>query len=201
MNIFFILLPLSGALVGWLTLHFLLKLLFWPNKQINILGFSIQGFIPAIKAQLPVLISNYLTQQIFSIDTIEAKVTNPVNIQKVMPFIDVHIDHFIRVKLAEKMPVISMFIGEKTIGELKAVFIEELQLLFPELIKQYMHHLKDDFKLAEIIAEKLNELTTASIQSSIKKQFGKQLLGLKIGGLIIGLVIGTIEAVIFYFIH
>jgi hypothetical protein len=39
------------------------------------------------------------------------------------------------------MPMIGMFIGEKTINELKAVFITELESLFPVIMKSYLGNL------------------------------------------------------------
>jgi hypothetical protein len=41
---------------------------------------------------------------------------------------------------------ISMFIGDKTIEELKEVFMEELALLFPLLISEFSTHLNRDLQ-------------------------------------------------------
>jgi hypothetical protein len=54
--------------------------------------------------------------------------------ESMKPVINDKLDDFFRHKLSAKLPMISMFIGDKTIEELKAVFMEELALLFPLLI-------------------------------------------------------------------
>jgi DNA topoisomerase IA len=57
--------------------------------------------------------------------------------------------------------MISMFIGEKTIEELKEVFMEELALLFPMLISEFSAHLNKDLhaqweqKLSKIVQQKM----------------------------------------------
>ena len=57
--------------------------------------------------------------------------------------------------------MISMFIGEKTIEELKEVFMEELALLFPLLISEFSVHLNKDLhaqweqKLSKIVQQKI----------------------------------------------
>ena len=57
--------------------------------------------------------------------------------------------------------MISMFIGEKTIEELKDVFMEELALLFPLLISEFSVHLNKDLhiqwakKFSKIIQQKI----------------------------------------------
>jgi len=61
-----------------------------------------------------------------------------------MPLVETHVDDFLRIKLPEAMPMISMFVGEKTILQMKTVFINELQLLFPQIMEKYASQLKKD---------------------------------------------------------
>ena len=57
--------------------------------------------------------------------------------------------------------MISMFIGDKTIEELKEVFMEELALLFPMLITEFSAHLNKDLhaqweqKFSKIVQQKI----------------------------------------------
>ena len=51
--------------------------------------------------------------------------------------------------------MISMFIGEKTIGSLKAAFMTELQELFPILMQQYAAQLQKELDLEKIVTEKV----------------------------------------------
>jgi hypothetical protein len=77
------------------------------------------------------------------------------------PVINEKLDGFFRHKLSSKLPMISMFIGEKTIEELKEVFMEELALLFPLLISEFSVHLNKDLhaqweqKLSKIVQQKI----------------------------------------------
>jgi hypothetical protein len=77
------------------------------------------------------------------------------------PTINDQLDDFFRHKLSAKLPMISMFIGDKTIEELKDVFMEELALLFPILISQFSAHLNKDLhsqweqKFKKIVQQKI----------------------------------------------
>ena len=77
------------------------------------------------------------------------------------PVINDKLDDFFRHKLSAKLPMISMFIGEKTIEELKEVFMEELALLFPMLISEFSAHLNKDLhtqwdqKFSKIVQQKI----------------------------------------------
>jgi hypothetical protein len=81
------------------------------------------------------------------------------------PLINEKLDDFFRHKLSSKLPMISMFIGDKTIEELKEVFMEELALLFPMLISEFSKHLNQDLhtqweqKFRTIIQQKVIEAT------------------------------------------
>ena len=86
---------------------------------------------------------------------IEKKVTDPENLSKLKPEIEKHIDSFLRDKLKDTFPMLSMFIGDKTINQLKAAFLMELESLFPVLMKSYMTKLEQELDLEKIVTEKV----------------------------------------------
>ena len=106
------------------------------------------------------------------------------------PVINVKLDDFFRHKLSAKLPMISMFIGEKTIEELKEVFMEELALLFPLLITEFSAHLNKDLqqqwerKFSIILQQKI-------IQASRPFRWGAFVLGV-IWGAVIALILPLI---------
>jgi len=111
MNLYLIPL-LTGALtwfIAWLFIQVLVK-----SKQ-----FGIYSFI-----------------QQLDITSFVNKETSSNQFESILPNIDAQLDTFFTHKLGEKMPVVSMFIGDKTIGQLKSVFVEELREIFPILIQQ-----------------------------------------------------------------
>ena len=61
---------------------------------------------------------------------------------------------FSAVRLSDEMPVISMFIGDKTIGKVKAAFHEWDWILFPKVMKQYTGNLKSELDLEAIVTKK-----------------------------------------------
>jgi len=87
--------------------------------------------------------------------------------EKISPFIDQQLETFFREKLSKKMPIVSMFIGDKTISELKTVFLDELRELFPQLTVELAENVKNELllKLSEKGAMELEE----KIRVSIKK--------------------------------
>jgi hypothetical protein len=109
---------------------------------------------------------------------IEQLITPEVSLKQfdlLLPTLDKHLDEFFNNKLTHKMPMIAMFIGNKTIEQLKEVFIEELKLMFPELIQKL---LKGNVKALETLDQKwIKNLESALFKSTSKIRIAAFILG------------------------
>src|SRR5215467_996354 len=128
------LIPLACALTGCLIVQFLLIILFHPYKPRKVLGIRIQGILPSQQPAMAKKTAQSAAAEFLSSKLIQEKVTDPAQVQKIMPVIEEHVDHFLRNKLKKEMPMVGMLIGEKTIGSLKKVFLAELENMFPAVI-------------------------------------------------------------------
>ena len=137
-----------------------------------------------------------VSEELLSFGDIEEKITNPENIQKLMPLIEGHIDHFLRVKLAQQMPMISMFIGDKTINELKTVFIAELEELFPIIMKNYMTSLQKDLDLEKIVVQKVAGFSSDKMEQVLNSIMAKEFRFVEIIGGVLGFLIGLLQVLI-----
>lgn len=72
-----------------------------------------------------------------------------------MPLVEGKIDHFLHEKLSSVFPMISMFIGQNTINQLKLVFMQELESMFPEIIGAYMKNIESQLDLEEMVTKRL----------------------------------------------
>src|SRR5437667_11640415 len=122
-----IILPVISAFIGWLSNQVVIKMLFHPQKPIRVFGLTIQGIFPKNHKQLAQKLGKLVSNELLSFSDIEQKVTSEENLKKIMPIVETHIDEFLRTKLGKAFPMISMFIGEKTINQLKTVFMDELE--------------------------------------------------------------------------
>jgi len=193
MNYILLLIPVISAFIGWFTNWIAIKMLFHPREPKKILGIRFQGIFPKNQYQFAKKLGALVSNELLSFKDIESKITNPSNIQKVMPIVEEHIDHFLRVKLAEKMPVISMFIGEKTIGELKAVFLQELQTLFPQLLSSYMGNLQADLDLEKIVTDKVAAFSSDKLEQILNSIMSKEFRFVEIIGAVLGFIIGLLQ--------
>lgn len=185
MNITLLFLPVAAAFMGW---------------GIHKIALSIFIKRSLRKEKIIGAIANIPVEDIFSIDEVADKITSKETLDKIMPAIGEHIDHFLKVKLKQSMPVVAMFISDKTIAQLKQVFLDELEILFPQIMNNYVGQLKKDFDLQKIITEKINAHSEEKLQQLIMQAISKPLQYLEIVGAVSGFIIGMLVVITTFFI-
>jgi len=110
------------GIFSWFLVWFLVKMLFFPKFPFTIGSFQREAPLVQLIKQLPV-------EEILLSPSAQS-------LKSLTPFVDQQLDHFFQHTIKEKLPMISMFIGEKTVGELKLVFMQELEQLFPTLLEK-----------------------------------------------------------------
>ena len=181
--------PILSAFTGWLVIWMLLKLLFHPKQAWKIAGFTIQGILPGQQQKLAQTLGKLASTELASAD-LPQKIAGPDSFQKLAPHIEAHIDNFLRNKLTAEMPMIAVLIGDKTITQLKAVFLKELESMFPLIMENYINNLLAGQELENMVAKKLSELSTGKLEKLLKGSLAKQLLMAKMMGAFVGLSIG-----------
>lgn len=196
MNYWLILIPLISAFIGWFTNWIAIKMLFHPRQPKRILGITFHGIFPKRQRQFAEKLGKLVSEELLSFTDIESKITDPANLDKIMPMIDQHIDDFLRIKLAEAMPMISMFIGDKTINQLKEIFMKEMHLLFPQIMGNYLNKLQDQLDLEQIVVEKVAGFSSDKLEMILNQIMAKEFKFVEIIGGVLGFIIGLVQVVI-----
>lgn len=171
-------------------------MLFHPRKPTKILGITLQGIFPKRQQQFAEKLGKLVSNELLSFEDIASKLSNPDNLKQLSPLIESHLDNFLRNKLAAEMPIISAFIGEKTIHKLKSVFLEELNSLFPGLMNQYSNNLRQSLDLEKIVIEKVSGFSSDKLESILLQIMSKEFRFVEIIGGVIGLIIGLVQVAI-----
>jgi uncharacterized membrane protein YheB (UPF0754 family) len=184
---------LLSCFTGWFVIWLFLKLIFRPLKPFTFAGFKIQGILPANQQLIAQKIGSLVSTQLFSFDALQQKVTDPENFNKLKPEIEKHIDVFLREKLKETFPMLSMLIGDKTISQLKTAFLTELETLFPALMKSYVTNLEKELDIEKEVSEKIAGFSIGKIEDLVYLSAKKQLIKVQLLGAAIGFLTGLIH--------
>jgi len=184
---------LLSCFTGWFVIWISIKLLFRPVKPVSFAGIKIQGILPANQKLIAQKIGNLVSTQLFSFDALQQKVTDPENFNKLKPEIEKHVDSFLRDRLKETFPMLSMLIGDKTINQLKTAFLTELETLFPNLMKSYVANLEKDFDIEKEVSKKITGFSISKAEDLVYQSAKKQLIKIQLFGAAIGFLTGLIH--------
>jgi uncharacterized membrane protein YheB (UPF0754 family) len=196
MNPWLLSIPLISAFIGYFTNWVAIKMLFHPREPVKILGLTFQGIFPKRQDQFAERLGKLVSEEFLSFGDIERKIADPTNLEKILPMVDQHIDAFLHNKLSEKFPMLSMFIGEKTINTMKKAFMEELEELFPVLMQQYVNTLQKELDLQHIVEEKVKQFSSDKLENVLYQVMSKELAFVEILGGVLGFLIGCVQVLI-----
>ncbi|WP_291912035.1 DUF445 domain-containing protein [Chitinophaga sp. CB10] len=168
-------LPIIAALAGWLINTIAVQILL---RQLPKRRETLANELGALAGQQ------------FSFAAIKEKLTDPEKIKSIIPVVETHLDGFLRDRLPKAMPVLSMFIGDSTINQIKSHLVAELDALFPVMIHQYLGNVEKDLNLEKIISDKIRNTTAEQMQLAVTHFLGRELTGFKVLGAVSGLIIG-----------
>jgi uncharacterized membrane protein YheB (UPF0754 family) len=196
MNWWLLLIPVISACIGWFANLVVFKMLFHPKKPVNILGLTIQGVFPKRHAHLAQQLGKLVSSELLSFRDIEQKIISADNFQKIKPEVEKHVDKFLREKLKEAFPYIGAFIGDKTIDQLKVLFLNELEELFPVIMQGYMKNLQQELDLEQLVTAKVASISADRLEMALNDNLVKELRLAKITGAVLGFLIGIIQMLI-----
>jgi uncharacterized membrane-anchored protein YjiN (DUF445 family) len=179
MNTIFYFFPFIGAFTGWM-LHSVI----------------IHKFIPASKKIIAKNAGKWVGQNIVAGFKLDEKFRDPSQFEKIRPFIESHVDEFLRVKLGQQMPMISMFVGDKTIDKMKTVFMDELQVIFPGVIGKLTGSLENEIDVGKMLSEKLASIDDRKWKNLVEANLGDHLKKLRLLGALTGFIIGALMLLI-----
>jgi uncharacterized membrane protein YheB (UPF0754 family) len=193
MSLWLFTIPLISAFIGYFTNWVAIKMLFHPKEPVNILGLTIQGIFPKRQQQFGEKLGKLVSTEFLGFTDIEKKISDPKNLEKLMPAVEVHIDQFLQHKLPQAFPMIAMFIGEKTIATLKTAFMEELSGIFPTLMQRYANVLQEELDIEKIVVNKVSRLSSEKLEDLLYQIMAREFRFVELIGGVLGFLIGLFQ--------
>ena len=181
-NYWLLLIPVLTALTGWAVIRILSWSIFRPLK-------------PAYLEQLAGGAGRFVQEE-FHWEEVTKKTSDPALFETIRPMVVTHIDEFLRHKLKEQMPMISMFIGDKTIQTLQAIFIKEIEELFPQVMGRFALNLQERLDLSELVRGKIAALPPDRLTNLLRQGLARPLNRAAWMAGLFGLLIGIIQLVL-----
>lgn len=187
---------LIAAIGCWFLSILFTRFLFRPYSPKDIIGFRLQGIVPAVLPGIAGYASRMLQDDLLSQDKIAAKLSDPALMLQLRPEIENHVDRFLEEKLKEAFPLLSKFMGEKTLGKFKEAFLTEVETILPNLLKSYSGKLMNEWKPEQLIEEKISAINIEDVERMVQQRAAKQLSRFHLAAALLGAVIGCIQVLL-----
>jgi len=174
----FIIYPLVGAFLGFITNFIAIKLLFHPKKKVM----GIHGLLPKRKSEIALragkIVNNYLVNS--------EEIRNKIDKEKLYGAVERFLEKN-RTRLWD-VPFIK--------GTVKTIIVSLLIDKDGYFNKGIIESFIDENMVSDIVEKKINEFDVDLLEEIVKKASGPELNFIILSGAILGFIIGTIEALI-----
>lgn len=190
--------PLIGALIGWWTNLFAIKLIFRPLRPIKVpfFGIEFQGLIPKRRYEISRNIGEALEKEILTIEDIMDKLISEESKTQIIAYIS----DMIADKVQDKMPI---FLPNGVKNSLTAHIMQlvdnNANQIFDALKNMAVKKASEEVNLRDMVEDKINSLDLETLERLIIELSKKELKQIELLGGVIGFFVGVIQAMIYYF--
>ena len=196
MKLIWIVFPLIGGVIGWVTNYIAIKMLFYPRNPVNFGLFKLQGVFPKRQKMFAERIANVVSEELININEIKSAISKEENLTEVYQMIDDKIGEFLKTKLSEAIPFLAMFINESTTASIKTILSAEVKQILPEALDAFANNLDKHFDIKKLVEEKVAAFSIEKLESVIMGILQKELKFIEIVGAVLGAIIGLTQVLL-----
>lgn len=187
------LLPLIAAVIGWGTNYLAVRMLFHPRVEKRILGLRIQGVFPKRQKVLAEKLGQLVARELFSMQDVRKHLQGEEFIVHVTEAIEAKVDEFLQEKLAETIPMASMFLGSGMVDTIKHSLVESLAKAVPELGDMFVTHLEKNMDVETVVREKVEAFSSDKLEEMLLSIMKREFRFIEVVGAVLGFVIGLVQ--------
>ncbi|RKO66015.1 DUF445 domain-containing protein [Desulfofundulus salinus] len=185
-----VLLPVVGALIGWLTNWLAVRLIFRPYKPVRVLGYTIQGVVPKRRGELARVIGRVIEEQLLP----KEQLLNYLRSEQLNEDLICSVDTAVRARVMDRLPGFLPLSLRRMISDALAEQIKrELPPLVNELVDRFGEKLKVDFCLSRVVEEQVNSFSLEQLEKVIISVASRELKHIEILGGLLGFMIGLLQ--------
>jgi uncharacterized membrane protein YheB (UPF0754 family) len=140
-----------------------------------------------------------VSKELISFDEIANKINSPETTKKIIPLVEEKVDNFIKTKLSEEIPLLSMFINGKTLENIKKGIVNEVELMFPTLLTQMTSNMQADMNIEKMVVDKVSNFSSDKLEEILFSIMQKEFKFIEIIGAVLGFLIGILQIVLTQF--
>lgn len=190
----FILLPVTGAIIGWMTNVIAIRLLFRPLEPVRLwpLSVSFQGLIPRRREEIAANVGEVVAEQLFSVDELTERLDMPVLQKEVERKVRIAVERW----CSRKMGMFPATVRDYCSGVLRDLVAAEVARQFPAIAGGVFSHMREQVDVRAVVADKINALPLDDVEALVLSVARRELKQIEWLGALLGFVIGLLQALL-----
>ncbi len=196
----FIIAPFICALIGWLTNYLAVKMLFRPRKQINILGWKLQGIFPKRQKELAFSLGELVEKELISHQDVQKVINDPRFKERLSNILNEYLHNMLSRKLHSIHPVLGTFMNNRVMDSIHARLTKESERVLPHLLTRVADQLEQSLDFKEVVRENVENFSMDKLEEILYSIMRKEFRFIEIMGAVLGFAIGILQSLfLFYF--
>ena len=189
-----IVLPLLGGVIGYVTNRIAVKMVFRPIRPVSVLGFQVQGLVGRRQPELAASIGRVVGQNLVEHDDI-VRAMHAMDLEKL---VSGALDRGLEEKVAElrMMPLVGGFLTDERVADLRESlvrgFLENEELLLEEIERA----VEEGLDVQALVREKVAAFPVEQLEKLVLEVAARELRAIEVLGGVLGLLIGFIQVAV-----
>ena len=185
-----VMLPLVGGAIGWLTNLLAIRMLFHPRRKIC----GMQGLLPRRQQELAASVGEVVGNELVPTD----ELLKGLDGLDLTPHLGELLDQAIASKLEDlkRIPLVGSLVTPERIAGIRDSVLRQLADKQPVLIARFKAVLKERIDIGKIAKEKLAAFDLDRLERIVNQVAHREFRAIEWWGLILGLLIGVVQAAV-----
>lgn len=190
---YWLILPVGGLIVGYLTNWIALQLIFNPVKEVSFLGLKFQGLFIKRQKEVSSGYSKIIAENIMTMPRIFDAIYYGPSSDKLMQILEKHFNEGIDRSSGYTGTILKLTKGTETYERIKSEAVRRLIQAVPEQIDQIFEYSKEALDIEYTLNDKMSKLPPQDFVGFLRPVFQEDEWKLILVGAILGLVAGLIQ--------
>lgn len=195
----FLVSPLVCGLIGWLTNHLAVKMLFRPRRPVRILGFTVQGVFPKRQKALAANLGEMVEAELISHEDITELIRDPSFQKRFHQVGDAYVEKLISERLPAAIPMAAMFLNDQVKGKIRDLISEQLVRFIPKVLDIAAEELEDQLDVGEMVRQKVEEFSIEELEALLESIMKREFRFIEYLGGVLGALIGLLQALYYWY--
>lgn len=185
-----IILPLVGAFIGWLTNRLAIRLLFRPHRPVRVLGMEIQGLLPRRRTDLSRSIGRVLEDRVLTEEAMMERLCQPEVIGTAAGMVE----DAARETLEGRLWMIPGLVSRPVAQQVGRLAGREARRYLLGRAPELVIHLRREVPISDIVTQELDALPLDDLENLVLELARKELRHIEHLGGLLGFLIGLMQA-------